>query len=200
MRRAITLTVALVATLPACSGDDAAAPNSTGYTTTGTTNDTTTDTNTDTTPVVEPVATSVPAAVTTAAVVSTSSTTEIATVASPGDWCAVAEDLYGLTTAFRQLDAGNTGAVQMSLIAILERLDVIAELVPPHLAGDLGVSAQAFEMLDAALAEVGYDVDAADLSALDTHTAEIAAANDRIRAYNADACGIAIDVTGEGAP
>lgn len=192
MRRAITLTVALAATLLACSGDDDAAPN--------TAPDTTSDTAPNATPVVEPVETSVPAAVTTAAAVSPSSTTEIATVASPGDWCVVAEDLYGLTTAFRQLDAGNTAAVQMSLIAILERLDAIAELVPPHLAADLGVSAQAFEMLDAALAEVGYDVDAADLSALDARTAEIAAANDRIRAYNADECGIAVDVTGEGEP
>ena len=186
MRRAIALTVALAATLPACSGDDDAAPNPT-----------------TTAAVPASSATEVAAVVSTSSTSSTTATSVVERVETTPvnrEWCTVAEDLYGLTTAFRQLDAGNTGAVQMSLIAILERLDTIAELVPPHLAADLGVSAEAFEMLDAALAEVGYDVDAADLSALDARTAEIAAANDRIRAYNADECGIAVDVTGEGAP
>ncbi len=129
------------------------------------------------------------------------------TPATPGttrdetaQWCAVAVELHDLTTAFRALDADNRGAVEMSLVAILERLDAIAPLTPPALTDDLAVSAEAFALLDAALAEVDYDLAAADLTELDARTTAISAANERIRAYNAGECGIDVGVTGADPP
>lgn len=117
-----------------------------------------------------------------------------------GPWCAVAVDLHDLTTAFRELDAAEVGAVQMSLVAILERLAAIAPLAPPALADDLAVSTEAFVLLDAALAEVDYELGEADLTALDARSDAITAANERIRAYNARECGIDVGVTGAEAP
>lgn len=197
MKPALALAVAVAAILTACSGDDASLVEPAGST-----DPTAVTVAVATSPTTETGATTVgptsPASP--ASSPSVGAATSSVTTGPTADWCSVAEDLYGLTTAFRQLDAANTAAVQMSLVAILERLDTIAGLVPPQLAADLDVSAQAFELLDAALAAVGYDVDAADLGELDARADEIAAANDRIRAYNADECGIAVDVTGEGAP
>lgn len=194
MKRALALAAALAVTLPACSGDDdETAPVTTAVMPTSSTTEIVASTTTTPTSATSATSTVVEPVDTTELVRSTE-------VGTSSDWCGVAEELYSLTTAFRQLDAGDTAAVQMSLIAILDRLTAITELVPAHLADDLDVSSQAFEMLDAALAEVGYDVAAADLSELDARAVEIGAANDRIRSYNAAECGIAVDVTGEGAP
>lgn len=131
---------------------------------------------------------------------STSSAPVAASTTTPEEWCGVASDLNGLTTAFRTIDASDTAAVELSLIAILERLDTIAALAPPHLVADVAVSAEAFEFLDAALADVGYDVGDADLADLDARADEIAAANDRIRDYNRSECGFDAGLTGDTAP
>ncbi|HWL41712.1 MAG TPA: hypothetical protein VNQ73_02125 [Ilumatobacter sp.] len=193
MNRGIVLAAAFAAALTGCSGDAASPVEvvSTGSTT-------------------EVSATEVVSAgLTTEVAVTTGSTAAVPVpVTSPttpttdvsAGWCAVAADLHALTAAFRRLDTGQTAAVQMSLVAILERLAAIAPVAPADLTDDLAVSAEAFELLDAALATVGYDITAADLTEVDARTAEIAAANDRIRAYNAAECGIDIGVTGEDVP
>ncbi len=127
-------------------------------------------------------------------------TTAVATDPSAGEWCAIAVDLHDLTSAFRELDADDTAAVRVSLVAILERLAAIEAVAPPGLAADLAVSAEAFQLLDAALATVDYRIADADLTELDARADAIEAANDRIRTYNSAECGIDIGVTGEDVP
>jgi len=116
------------------------------------------------------------------------------------EWCLRAAELNLLTTAFRQSDAADRDAVRESLATILDRIGRIAAVVPPEIADDLAVSSDAFAMLDAALAQVGYDFAEADLSELDARTAEIGAANEVIRRYNHDVCGLDAGVTGQEVP
>ena len=116
-------------------------------------------------------------------------------VAADSEWCRLAAELHYLTTQFRQLSADDTDAVRGLLREILQRLAAIEPVSPPQLAVDVPVSADAFRLLDRALAEVDYDLGAADLTVLDARQAEIAAANARIRAFNRDACGLDLGVT-----
>ncbi len=55
-------------------------------------------------------------------------------------------------------------------------------------------------LLDAALAEGAYDLAEADHTEVDDRADAIAAANERIRAYNSRVCGIDVGVTGADAP
>lgn len=115
-------------------------------------------------------------------------------------WCASALRLHDLTAAFRRLDTDDTAAVRLSLTAILAELDQIARVAPIGLAADVATSTEAFTLLDAALADVGYDIEAADLTTLEARAPAISAANDRIRAHNAAECGIDVGVTSADAP
>lgn len=205
MKRSITAVVALTlvactdgggpATTPAPPADTVASRPSTGPTTNSAPPP---GTVTVAPPSSTPVS-STPAPITVASA-PTPTSSPVATPAPLEQWCPTAERLHELTAAFRQLDAADSAAVQVSLVGILDELAQIAEVVPDELADDLAVSTEAFELLDAALAEVRYDLGAADLTALDARADAIATANDRIRAYNAAECGIDIGVTGEDVP
>lgn len=132
--------------------------------------------------------------------VTTTAALTVPTTSAPDEWCALAAELHYLTTQFRQLDADDDDAVRQLLREILDRLAAIEPVSPPKLELDLPVSADAFRLLDTALAEVDYDIAAADLTALEAREAEIAEANIRIREYNREACGLDIGVTGTEPP
>lgn len=212
MKRGAAVAACIVACTPvACSGDSAAPTASVPGVTAGPapTTQPTIDAPAPATATTPPASTPVPSSDDSTATLPTTqltlpnnntTTTTTPAPASGAAWCATAQRLNELTTAFRQLDAADAAAVEVSLAAILDELAVIADVAPAEVAGDLAVSTQAFGLLDAALAEVDYDLDAADLTDLDARADAIEVANDRIRAYNAAECGIDIGVIGEGVP
>ena len=155
----------------------------------------------------EPVATTVAVPSTTAPATSASTTTTTTpttapptTVADSAEWCRHAVALNELATRFKALDAADTDAVRATLAAILEQLDLIEPLAPLDLADPFVVSADAFRLLEVALAEVDYDLARADLSDVEQRTDEISAANRQIRTYNQATCGLDAGVTGEEVP
>lgn len=199
MRLLHSLLVTGLLALAACSGDDAGAEP--GRTTIPLAVTTAPPAASGTT-LVPTVTTEQPAASTTAAA-ATTTVQPVDTVATTfsgsrdSEWCLRAAELNILTAEFRGLDAGDADAVRAALAGILTRIDAIEAVVPDALATDLTVSADAFRLLDAALAASGYDFAAADLGELDARTDAIAAANARIRTYNHDVCGLDAGLTGD---
>jgi hypothetical protein len=194
------LAAVAVLALGACSGDDTAIDTTVSTPTTAA--PTATRVTTPTTSV--PETTSGPAATSvlpTTAPPPTEPATSVATTAvTTGEWCLRAAELNLLAGEFRQLDATDRDAVEQALAEILDRLVRIEAVVPAGLAGDFAVSAEAFRLLEAALAAVDYEMAAADFTQLDARGEAIVAANARIREYNHDECGLDAGVTGAEVP
>jgi hypothetical protein len=202
MRRGLAILAVLA--LGACTGDDATTADTTADTTASTTPAPTTRASTTasapTTSTTSSVAADSTAPPTTVGPASQPATSVATSVGATDEWCLRAAELNQLAGAFRELDATDRDAVEQGLAEILDRLDRIETVVPTQLADDLAVSAEAFRLLEAALSDVDYDMEAADFTQLDARRSAIVAANSRIRTFNHDECGLDAGVTGAEVP
>lgn len=129
----------------------------------------------------------------------TASTTDApaTTVAEPAgefaDWCAIAVDVDQLSDQSDLVDYTDPAAVEAYLGELVPALESAAAEAPGEIADAVATSADIAGRLRDALADADYDMLVADLSLIDELDAERDAAQDAIRSFNAEQCGLEFD-------
>lgn len=171
--RRLLAVAAVVGLLGGCSGDDDAASGAvTGAPSTTPTTDATTVPTTvpSTTPTTVPPRTVPPTTVDVAA------------------WCAVAAEVEAID---RLAPSPDPADVEVRVAARVEAIERAVAVAPPDLVDDVVLALDETRMVDAALADVGYDLLLVDLSVLDGELVEGSdAASLRIQRFNERECGI----------
>lgn len=106
------------------------------------------------------------------------------------DWCTAARSVREATVAMDEIDPTDPASVEGALTQLRERTEAAAPLAPDEIADDVAVSLDLLRRVDDALAAADYDFVRADLSTIAGDDGASEAADDRIEAFNAEACGI----------
>jgi hypothetical protein len=102
------------------------------------------------------------------------------------EWCVSARELADTSAAIDAVDPNDPEAVRAAVTEMLASTEAAAPLAPAEIADDVAESLATFQALDAALAEVDYDLLRADLTGI----ADDLSATERVDAYNAEVCGL----------
>ncbi|MAT04184.1 MAG: hypothetical protein CL424_03960 [Acidimicrobiaceae bacterium] len=109
------------------------------------------------------------------------------------DWCAVAVDVDALSDQSDLVDYTDPAAVEEYLDELIPALESAAEQAPDEIADAVSTSAEISVQLRDALAAADYDMLLADLSLIDERDDERSAAQEAIRTFNSEQCGIEFD-------
>lgn len=108
------------------------------------------------------------------------------------EWCASARRLAAASSVMDAVDPTDPAAVEDAVTEMLAEAEAAVPLAPPEIADDVASALDAFRSIDAALADVGYELLRADLSGV----AADQAASERVDAYNVEVCGLEPDTAG----
>ena len=109
------------------------------------------------------------------------------------EWCAVAVEVDALSDESDAVDYTDPVAVEEYLDELVPALESAASQAPDEIAEAVATSADIAGQLRDALADADYDMLTADLSLIDELDDERDAAQEAIRAFNAEHCGIEFD-------
>ena len=141
----------------------------------------------------EPVATAAAPSTTEAATSDAPTTTVAGPSTEFAEWCVLAADVDELGDQSDSVDYTDPVAVEAYLDELVPALESAADQAPDEIADAAATSADIAGRLRNALADADYDMLVADLSLIDELDAERDAAQQSIRTFNAEHCGIEFD-------
>ncbi len=109
-------------------------------------------------------------------------------------WCGAARLVREASLAMDLIDPTDADAVEAAITQMVDRSADAAPLAPDEISDDVATSLATMRRLEAAHADVDYELLRADLSAVVAGGGS-AEADDRIEAFNAEHCGFTVDAT-----
>lgn len=109
------------------------------------------------------------------------------------EWCVSARRIAAASSVVDAVDPSDPEAVEAAVTDMLAEAEAAAPLAPPEIAEDVEAALASFRAIDAALADVDYDLLRADLSGV----ADDQGPSERVDAYNQDVCGLESDAVGD---